>query len=538
MKWLIFKIFVIICFLTANFPVSAKVYFISPGGSDLAGDGTNSSPWRSLYRASRQAIMPGDTIFVQAGIYDEVKTSRIEAGVSLVGEGNNSIITSSALTAEWNPIIDMRSPFFVNGDQTISYIKFDGSSLKAAQALWIAKRNNIEIHHCTFVDFNYLGILWVGDGGNAGGDPYNKITYPAHYATGSKFHNNVIANCSLYSDWGRGGLYIGGHEGMLIYRNTITQTQRPAGQNGYPVKIFANGGFMKGLKIYDNVITKIDPYTWGFAIEGAFFEGCEIYNNCIIGAIDINFIDKGNYDYGAYIHDNTLGPEATSTTYYEGVILEFGVEDVIIERNHFRNCAVGIHHTMRYPEPWVKRVKVRYNIFSNLGSGTYHSAIRFGETEYNFDLQDYEIYNNVFQGNPASKPYFGLHIRGFKTATRIKILNNIFMNFGWTWFESNRGDYFNDLNVRNNILYNNGNSNSPLLHGTPSNYINSGNRITRPYLYSETDFHPKSNSPVIDAGISLNQNLYDMDSVSVGNPPNIGCYELTGISEGKKKAGF
>lgn len=316
---------------------------------------------------------------------------------------------------------------------------------------------------------------------------------------------------------------------MLLYNNIITQTQRADGYNGYPIKAFANGGFMKGWKVYNNTITKVDygAGSWLFAIEGAFYEGCEFNNNIIIGAIDINFADKGNYDYGVYIHDNTLGPETTSSIYFNGVILEFGIENLLIERNHFRNCAVGIYHTMRYPEPWVKRVKVHYNRFSNLGSGSYLSAIRFGETAYNFDIQDYEIYNNVFHGNPSLRPYFGLHIRGFNTATNIKIKNNIFLNFGWSWFDSNRGDYFDTLYVQNNILCNNANSNFITLNGAPTNYINSGNIIANPNFLSELNFHLNSGSPAIGAGTYIPGLSYDLDGIQVGNPPNIGCYETT-----------
>jgi hypothetical protein len=508
---------------------NAHQFYISPVGNDATGNGSKSSPWKSLSAACSFVNRPGDTIFVNAGIYNETLTSKLAIGVSLIGEGDNSVITSTTLTAEWTPVIDMRSDPLANGNQSISYLKFDGNALQAAQALWIERRNNVEIHHCTFIDFRYTGIIWVGDGGNAGGDPYDKVTYPDNYVTGSKFFNNIVSNCALNVpyDWGRGALYIGGHDGMLIYNNTITQTQRAKGFNGYPIKAFANGGFMKGWKVFNNSITKVDSAdgSWLFAIEGAFYEGCEFYGNTITGAIDINFMHKKSYDYGVYIHDNILGPEATSTVYYTGVILEFGVEDVIIERNNFRNCAVGIHHTMRYPEPWVKRVKVCYNKFSNLGSGTYHSAIRFGENENSFFIQEYEIYNNVFQGNPESKPYFGLHIRGFKSATDIKIINNIFLNFGWSWFESNRGNYFTNLSVENNIFYHNANKNSATLNVEPVNYIYSGNIIADPKFLSPSDFHLKRSSPAIGSGSYIPEFSYDIDSIKLSNPPNIGCYE-------------
>jgi len=527
-KSLMYKISVIIYLLIIAFPVTAKVYYISSEGNDLTGNGSISMPWKSLSKACSRVITPGDTIYVKAGYYNETKTSRLAVGVSLTGEGNNSIITSTSLKAEWNPIIDMRSSLLVNGNQTISYLKFDGE-LTAAMALDIRKRNNVRIHHCTFLDLFFTAVYWVGNGGRAGGDPYASAYPPINYVTGSEFHDNTVNNCSVYTYFGSGALYIGGHEGMLIFNNTITQTSRANGRNGYCIKIFGNGGWMRGMKIYNNIIT-VSGNEWLFAIEGFFCMGSEIYNNTITGAIDINFTWKDTYDYGLWIHNNTLGPVSSSSNGYTGIILEFRVEDNIIERNYFRNCAVGIHHTMRYPYPWVHREKIRYNKFYNSGNGSYHSAIRFGETSYDFDIDSLEIYNNIFHTESDAGAYFGLHIRGFRTASNVKIQNNIFLNFSWSWFDSNRGNYITNLYVQNNILYKNANSNSAILNGTPTNYINTGNIIANPNFYSESNFHPKSNSPVIDAGIYIPGIIYDLEDKQVDNPPNIGCYERIEIS--------
>jgi hypothetical protein len=525
------RVLTLIFFAISCLPSTATRHYISTIGNDQTGDGTTGKPWKTLYKACSSVTTAGDTIYVRAGTYSETVTSKLAPGVSLIGEGVTSIITSATLKAEWTPVIDMRSSSVVDGKQSISNLKFDGNSLNAAQAIWIAKRNNVKIHHCTFVDFHYIGVLWTGDGGYAGDDPYLNAVPPTTYVVGSEFHDNIVTNCSYFDSYGRGALFIGGHDGMLIYNNVITQTQRAMGSNGYPIKAFANGGWMKGMKLYNNVLTKVyDGYgSWVFAFESAFLSGCEIYNNTLTGAIDINFMEKGSYSYGVYIHDNTLGPDAPSAADFTGIILEFGIEDVIIERNHFRNCAVGIHHTMRYPKPWVKNVKVRYNLFENLGENDaahYHSALRFGETENTFDIENYEIYNNIFHGNPSVTPYFGIHMRGFNTATNIKILNNIFLNFGYYWFESNRGDYFTNLYVQNNILYNNANSNGIDLSGTPTNYVNSGNKTVNPGFYSSTNFHPNTTSPVKDAGLLIpGETLYDLDGVLVDNTPNIGCYE-------------
>ena len=95
---------------------------------------------------------------------------------------------------------------------------------------------------------------------------------------------------------------------MLIYNNAITQNQRPEGYNGWPIKYY-NGGYNRGLKIYENQLTKI-PYTgsypgengWDFAVEMFFDQGTEFYNNVVSGAgYDSNTQAKGAYAYSLWI---------------------------------------------------------------------------------------------------------------------------------------------------------------------------------------------------------------------------------------------
>jgi len=167
-----------------------SIFYVSLKGDDLKGTGSAYNPWRSLHKACEEVKSFGDTIYIKTGIYDEVRTSRLARGVSIIGEGSESIITSTTLTREWTPIVDLRSDILQNGNQTISHLRFDGSSTTAAQALWIAKRHNVAIHDCIFTDFMYTAVLWVGDGGNSGSDPYDKAVYPQHYVTGSRFYNN------------------------------------------------------------------------------------------------------------------------------------------------------------------------------------------------------------------------------------------------------------------------------------------------------------------------------------------------------------
>jgi len=507
--------------------VNATIKYVAATGGDNGNDGSSGSPWATLAYAVT-AVSSGDTIYMQAGTHTINTKVTLPIGISLTGAGETSVITSTSITAEWAEIISLESATISNGNQSISYLKFDGNNLTAAQALDIQKRHNVKIHHCTFVDFHYVAILWLGDGGFVGGDPYDKAYPPANYVTGSEFYDNTVTNCSLYTSFGYGALWIGGHDGMLLYNNSIIQNQRANGSNGYCIKVY--GGWMKGWKVYNNTLLTVGN-EWLFAIEGFFFMGVEIYNNTITGAIDINFVwrgDNNEYDYGAWIHDNILGPASTGSTEYAGVILEFKVEDCIIERNFIRNNGVGIHHTMRYPYPWVYREKIRYNIFYNSGAGSYHSCVRFGETSYDFDIDNLEIYNNVFHTESSGGQYFGLHIRGFDTATNVKIRNNVFMNFSYYWFDSNRGDYFDYLYIENNILYNNASSNNLTLGGTPSHYTNNNNTVVNPKFTDAAggDFTLQSDSPAIDAGLNVGLTTdYLGYTVPYNSTPDIGAYE-------------
>jgi uncharacterized protein YjdB len=528
MKKLLFIIF-LFCSIVIT---GQTTYYVAATGGSNGNAGTSGSPWATLAYAAANAGS-GNIIYMQAGTHTINTTVVLPIGVSLTGAGETSIITSTALTAEWTPIINMVSDNLANGNQTISYLKFDGASFTIAQAFDIRKRSNVKIHHCEFINFKYFAIYWVGDGGYGGEDPYTGAYPPTNYVTGSEFNNNILRDCSVYDSYGRGSIYIGGHEGMLIHNNVIAETTRTTGLNGYCIKIAGNGGWMKGVKIYNNTLFT-SGNEWLFAIESFFIMGAEIYNNTMLGGIDVNFSwrgDNNEYAYGTWIHNNTLGPvvDVSGSTYYTGIFYEFRVEDNIIEKNLFRNCAVGIHHTMRTPAPWVYNENIRYNIFYNSGRGSYHSVIRFGETENNFVIDSLNIFNNVFHTETSGGAYFGLHMRGFSTALKVRVINNIFENFTASWFESNRGSYFDSLYIQNNVLYNNPYSNEPTLNGTPTHYTNSGNIKSNPLFTNAAngDFTIPTNSPAKDAGINVGLTSdYLGNAVPYNTIQDIGAYEF------------
>ena len=454
----------LILLLTISSTVSATTYYIDPNGNDNTGNGSSGSPWKTLYKACNSVTTSGDIIHVNAGTYTENNTCILRVGVSIEGAGNTSIITRTS-SSEWTPIIDAESSVATNGNQSISYLKFDGNSRAVAQALWIAGRHNVRIHHCTFVNFNYLAIVWTGIGGS-------EETPPTTYVTGSEFYNNTVTNCAGYGDgWYRGALFIGGHDGMLIHDNTMIETGRAAGTQGWPIKNWANGGWIKGCKIYGNHLEKTDCSVWDFCIESLWVFGLEIFDNTIIGAIDLNNQEKGTYDYAVYIHNNTIGPAAHGAYGCSGIILEYQNDGIIIKYNRIKNCSPPLKFTPRDQD--TQNFDLSYNIIENCANTAgYYGGIRFINSS-GITISHFYVQNNVFTGNAANNPLYAITIDsegGTYTGNDFRIINNIFVNFSMSYLYLSRAGSVNYLNVENNIIYNCGNNNLPSYTGTPLNY--------------------------------------------------------------------
>ena len=221
----------VILLLYISLSLSGATYYIDPSGNN-ANTGSVSSPWKTLSYACSRVNNPGDIIHVNAGTYVEISQSNLAVGVSIMGEGVTSIILSHISSASWTIQLYSTSEG-TKGNQQISYIKMDGDNLTGNRCIGIFKRSNVEIHHCTFVDFRSRGIMFDA---NATG------VQPAIYSTGNKFHDNIVKNCSSYdppntADAGLYALGINGQQGMRVYDNVLDQTSRSAGSNGFLIKI-------------------------------------------------------------------------------------------------------------------------------------------------------------------------------------------------------------------------------------------------------------------------------------------------------------
>jgi Right handed beta helix region len=522
------NIAIVFCFAFNGY---GTTWYISPAGNDVTGDGTIDNPWLTLHKATVTVNIVGDIIHVKAGTYVETEQCVLNVGVSIEGEGDVSVI-KSVLT---NPFIETlrlsSDEEGIDGNQHISNLKFDGQNLSSYMAIVVNGRSNVSIYNCTIIDFKDRGVIFSGR------VDFTNFPPDSIYATGNKFYNNFVNNCAEYGDttvgiYGRGCLNIGGQVGMLVYNNTIIQNSRPQGQNGWPIK-YINDGYLKGCKIYNNILKKI-PFGgdhpgdagWDFCIELFHAQGLEIYNNTIQGSVDLNFSTKGTYPYSVWIHDNTISQDTLNSKYESGIIFEFGTESAIVEHNIINRVSCGVQFNTR-DSSIVSDCKIRKNLFSQLaygaGTGTSGGIMLISEGTQNAIITNLEIDNNTILADTGRAPWVGMHLfsinRGF--ATNVKIRNNIVIGFEGAWLQGGDTTNMDNVQVLSNNAVNNGHNNLPVWPGgDPVNYNYAGGITIDPLFDSAANFLLLPASPVIDLGVDIGLSYS-------GTAPDLGYAEFT-----------
>ena len=523
MKLILFFLGILLSTIT-----NATTYYVSTTGNDASGTGTITNPWKTLYKATNTVAGVGDIIHVNAGTYLETLQCVLKPGVSIEGDGATSILKTT-LTADWTELLSLRSPEGTNGNQHISNLMFDGQNLSTFWGIYVGGRSNVSIHDITMVDFKDRGVLFGGRNDGAGAPP-------TIYATGNTFYNNTITNCAAYNlptgSYGRGCLNIGGQDGMLIYNNTISQTSRPEGYNGWPIKGW-NEGYVRGCKIYNNTLNKIPMGNstgntgWNFAIELFNESGLEIYGNTITGgSIDLNFQTKNGYAYSVWIHDNVIKQTALNTWIESGIVLEYGTDGAIIENNTIDKKAHGIEFNPRSGDV-VKNVTIQRNLITNVTiAQNTGGLIGIFSNAGDYSIDNFNVLNNTMVATAGAAPWWGINLGGLNTgyARNVNIKNNIITNIVSGWLVQGGAVGIDSLSIQNNNTFNNGSSNNPIFNGVqPTHYTNTNNIHILPLFISLTNFLLQPLSPCIDAGTYVGLTYS-------GSAPDIGYAEYGGVT--------
>lgn len=497
------------------------IYYIRTDGNDtntglVDSASTPNGAWATLAYAATHTTS-GDTIIFKAGTFTGTTQILLPVGVNLQGQGVTSIIKST-YSDTYEGFLKLQSTAGTNGNQTISNLKFDGNALATGNGILIQGRSNVIIHDCTFVDFLHSAIIYNGE---------DHFTWDVTAArgTGNAVYNCTISNCAGLTggDGGNGDgcLQMGRQTGMLVYNNTIVQNQRASGSNGWCIKYYADG-YLDGCKIYNNTFTKI-PYAndgWDFSVELWHLSGLEFYNNTVQGSLDLNFNYKGDYEFSAWVHDNTFSQVTQNTHKESGIFIEFEAETMIIENNTFSKISTPLVFVPRNGDH-VTNFIFRRNKCVDLGvSGNPDINFISWFTGANVTVDGYYIYNNTFVGlTGVDKPYSGLKFLEAASGVdrrNIYIQNNIIQNTQFGGIQFAGASPLDFVFIQNNDLYQT--SGVAFTSVTPTNYTNSGNISVDPLFVGSGDYTLQSTSPCRNSGIDVG---YPFEGVS----PDMGYNE-------------
>jgi len=523
------KKILILPLLLLSLSLGATKVYVATTGNDGTGNGTAAAPYATIAAGISHASA-GDTVYVVAGTYNVSTQITVPVGVSLMGAGATSIITTGAAL---EPIIYMYSASEgTNGNQSISHLKVDGD-MTAITLIEILGRSNVLVHDCEFVDALWDGVIFRGRV-----DSLDRA--PTTYATGNKFYNNTVTNCAIYDTghaWnkGHGNVCYGGQKDMEIYDNTITQTDRGGTTHGYGIK-FVNRGFSVGLKIYRNTITVPEYENAGFQFCMELWcqrGGLQIYDNVINGEIDIagyDTNDSANYGYAVRIYRNTIGRPRLQTYDSYGIRFELGIHDgSYIYQNHFRNISrpFTFDNTDSDVVPGKEDVYIYYNLFTNIrraAAGWYGYVVTIGNAGTAITHDNFQFLNNVVYNEAASTlmAFIGENTDN-QTYTNWVIKNNIICGAHYHVLFENCT--VTGIEIENNIFY--GSSHGvTYTNCTTSDTTNVNNLTDNPLFKSNETFRLRPTSPAIDAGLDVGLTKdYQGHRVPQNGTPDIGACE-------------
>ena len=534
------KILIALLFLK-SINVGATTYYIDPSGVDDAGrDGSISQPWQLLSYACSRVAAGDHTIFVNAGTYPvDAAQASLRVGVKIDGTGATSYLkTTYTSTSSYLGWIYLYSASLTDGNQSIKNIKIGGESLASSCAITIVNRNNIEISNVEIFDFSARGINIRHDGGG--------ITF----ITGIIIHDCNIYNCSDRLAATSCGLIVDkGTDGTDIHDNILTQNSRAETHNGNIYTSWHETTFNKNTKFYRNTCTKPDTDGalsgaggWNFHIEsGGTLGGCQVYNNTFIGGVAVDLAagphTKGDSDYSWWVHHN-YHYQTAQVAYAAGVPrtvfvdLERTCEDVIVEYNLVEKAGEPIASNLSDPGTHITGLKVRYNIFTQLGyvpstTSPARYGINLGTNNATAYIEDIEIDNNVIDGNGIIGAV-GVHATAGGYVRNVKIRNNIItdiVSWGWLAVADEDGTY-DDFYAQNNIIFNCVNDTAVYYDGaaTITNYVRQNNIIDDPLFISPSNFRLQVSSPAINAGTDVSLTS-DYDGNPIVGIPDIGAFE-------------
>jgi hypothetical protein len=252
--------------------VSGSVYYLSPQGNDIQGNGSINNPWFTLEKAWR-AASPGDTILLRGGTYLYITMQDLTGKDGLPGK----TIKIWASPGE-KPVITQDILFDMQDQSSLIYIDSDYLHLKGLEICNFAQKPGIRASSALFgytsnsifesLDYHHNGLGMVIRGNSTHNlvlncdfhnnyDQYN--TAPYCHADGLDISEtpegtvNTVKGCRFYEN-ADDGLDLWNNEGVVVIDSCW------AWSNGYREDGVTPGGDGAGFKLGKTATTDYTIY--------------------------------------------------------------------------------------------------------------------------------------------------------------------------------------------------------------------------------------------------------------------------------------
>jgi hypothetical protein len=495
----------------------AATYYVDPNGNDTSGNGTQTSPWKTLSTACNHVTSSGNTIYINPGTYTDNNTCKLAIGVNIQGAGSDRVLIKSAYNGAIGTAYIYRQNANTNpvtqGNNEISGFTLDGSSKTLVMGIFIRGSDNLNIHNLKLQNIKVTALRV--DGYYDWTDGYN--TPPPAYGKNVVIHDIETADTTTVTDYGwgprLGAIALAALENAQVYNLTINENIVGRG-----VGIKNTKGWLKGFKGYNWTINTDVSNGDAFVFEIYNFLGdSEIYDCTFNHALSLNGGLKTpitGSTWNLKIHD-TKTDFSKFPTHALGHELSHNYLDFYnnyIYGNKGRGA--GLWTTNYSTGTSVNNWRFRNNVVYNCAAGGL-------SIEKGGSMSNIQVFNNVFD-SISNSPYggYGISTEGFSgTLSGLKIQNNLIMNC--LAAPVSVGSKLTSTLIDHNFFYGNGNGNGVKNAG-------SGTAITNNITSGAPGIMASGSRPTQYYQLTGSSNLLNT-GINVGLPyngtaPNIGAY--------------
>lgn len=421
-------------------------------------------------QAGVNAAVAGDTVIVRAGTYNEMVT------VSTSGTASQYI----TIRGDSGAIIDGTGLTFPTTSDPCGLVYIENQSYITIQGFQImnAVMNSTKVFQA--------GIFVLGAG------------------AGIQIRNNKVSNIvNSLKNSGCHGIGIYGTSTTPLKDVVVVGNEVFNCQTGWSESMVLNGN-VNGFTVSNNIVHDNNNI-------GIDFIGHE--GTCPVDSIDrarngtctdnhvYNITSKGNAAYG---NDQSA----------DGIYVDGGF-NIIIERNIVDKCDIGIELASEWPGKNTEAITVRNNFVSRSVQGNLLAG--------GYDSKRGNAVNCAFVNNTTYQGASGEIVLQYN-CNGITIINNILVGLSSVsdGYIQQWGSNNSNVKLSNNLYW--GGSTS-----TPGAFADSLARYVNPQLInSYLDMHIAGTSPAIDAGITVDAGIYDIDKQAriQGNAIDIGADEF------------